>query len=291
MISGRTILPRRGGLRLLFSVTLALAAVLVMPATFQEQAQAKTKAHPRLVRVFVALADNEHQAITPVPAAIGNGDDAEHNLYWGASLGLRSYFKRAHAWKEVAVTKNPNAAVLERVVFRHEASGTLMIADAYRGSEIKLATSHFFRAASGRDPEIPELAKALGDARSESPSPSVKPSLIVYIGHDVLMEPLALTQFTVSPPFQSANSDERETIILACMSQSFFAPFLRPTGAKPLLWTTQLMAPEAYTLKGALDGWIAGEKPEQVLGRAGAAYARYQKISKKAGRGVFATGW
>jgi hypothetical protein len=105
------------------------------------------------------------------------------------------------------------------------------------------------------------------------------------------MEPLALVQFSASPRFHSADSDERETIILACMSQRFFAPFLRSTGAKPLLWTTQLMAPEAYTLKGALDGWIAGEKPKRILGRAAAAYARYQHISKKAARGVFATGW
>lgn len=289
MISGKTILPRRGWLRFLFTAMLALAAVYVLSVTIEGQALAEKR--PRLVRVFVALADNEHQAIAPVPAAIGNGDDAAHNLYWGASLGLRSYFRKARAWKEVSVTKNPSAVVLERVVFRHEASGTLMIADAYRGREISQATTDFFRAASGRDPEVAELAKALGGGNTEPGQPPLKPSLIVYIGHDVLMEPLALVQFSISPRFHSANSDKRETIVLACMSQRFFAPFLRPTGAKPLLWTTQLMAPEAYTLKGALDGWIAGEKPKQILGRAAAAYARYQKISKRAARGVFATGW
>ena len=285
MILDITIAQWRGWLRVLLMA--GLAAAFVLPVAFQGQAQAKK--HPRLVRVFVALADNEHQSIAPVPAAIGNGDDAAHNLYWGASLGLRTYFRRARAWKEVSVTKNLNAAVLERVVFRHKASGTLMIADAYRGREIKQATQHFLRAASGRDPEVAELAKALGDDKPKQTP--LKPSLIVYIGHDVLMEPLALMQFSVAPRFHSANSDKRETIILACMSQRFFAPFLRPTGAKPLLWTTQLMAPEAYTLKGALDGWIAAEKPKRILGRAAAAYARYQKISKKAARGVFATGW
>ncbi|EDY21883.1 hypothetical protein CfE428DRAFT_0008 [Chthoniobacter flavus Ellin428] len=35
------------------------------------------------IHVFVALADNATQGIVPVPAKIGNGDDAEHNLYWG----------------------------------------------------------------------------------------------------------------------------------------------------------------------------------------------------------------
>ena len=47
--------------------------------------------------------------------------------------------------------------------------------------------------------------------------------------------------------------------LLACASKQFFAEALRSSGASPLLWTTGLMAPEAYTLKSALDGWIAGE--------------------------------
>ena len=37
----------------------------------------------RTVQVFVALADNQSQGIIPVPAKLGNGEDPEHNLYWG----------------------------------------------------------------------------------------------------------------------------------------------------------------------------------------------------------------
>jgi len=51
------------------------------------------------------------------------------------------------------------------------------------------------------------------------------------------------------------------------------------------------MAPEAYTLKAALDGWIAGETSEEIRERAAAAYAKYQKISEKAAIKLFATGW
>jgi hypothetical protein len=43
-------------------------------------------AEPATIRVFVALADNAAQGILPVPAAIGNGDDAQRNLYWGARM-------------------------------------------------------------------------------------------------------------------------------------------------------------------------------------------------------------
>ena len=78
---------------------------------------------------------------------------------------------------------------------------------------------------------------------------------------------------------------------LACASQQYFGATLKPTGAEPLLWTTNLMAPEAYTLKAALDGWIAGETNEQIRKRAAAAYAQYQKISEKAALKLFATGW
>ena len=41
---------------------------------------------PRIVHVFVALADNVNQGIVPVPAKLGNGEDPVHNLYWGPLL-------------------------------------------------------------------------------------------------------------------------------------------------------------------------------------------------------------
>jgi hypothetical protein len=57
------------------------------------------------------------------------------------------------------------------------------------------------------------------------------------------------------------------------------------------LWTTNLIAPEAYTLKSALDGWIAGQANEQIHERAAAAYDKYQKCGLRGARRLFATGW
>jgi hypothetical protein len=51
------------------------------------------------------------------------------------------------------------------------------------------------------------------------------------------------------------------------------------------------MAPEAYTLKSALDGWIAAEANEQIQERAAAAYDKYQKCGLRGARRLFATGW
>jgi hypothetical protein len=112
-----------------------------------------------------------------------------------------------------------------------------------------------------------------------------KTELVVYVGHDGLMD------FQLDQTFSGKTAEKRQGIVLACASKAFFGPGLRPTGAQPLLWTTGLMAPEAYTLKAALDGWIAGETAEQIGQLAAASYAKYQKISLTAAQRLFATGW
>lgn len=76
--------------------------------------------------------------------------------------------------------------------------------------------------------------------------------LIAYVGHDGLMDFAAPT---VKAP---ANKEVRRTIILACISQHYFREPLRTTGASPLVWTTGLMAPEAYTLEAAISAWVGG---------------------------------
>jgi hypothetical protein len=83
----------------------------------------------------------------------------------------------------------------------------------------------------------------------------------------------------------------RDVIVLACASKQYFADGVRASGAYPLLWTTNLMAPEAYTLKSALDGWIAEENREQIRDRAAAAYDKYQKCGVRAARRLLVGGW
>src|SRR5260370_6741768 len=138
---------------------------------------------PRLVHVFVALADNAHQGIVPVPAALGNGDDPAKNLYWGAAFGVRTYFKKSSECKEVATVKNPNPYILERSVFLHGASGTYLIADAYRGREIKQAITDFYGSAAGLlTEELPPEVRSM-DPNGDFPATA---ALSVYVGHDGL---------------------------------------------------------------------------------------------------------
>lgn len=84
---------------------------------------------------------------------------------------------------------------------------------------------------------------------------------------------------------------KRQFIVLACDSKTFFAPYMRNTQSQPLLWTTGLMAPEAYTLKAALDGWLLSESDEAIRQRAAVAYDKYQNCGLAAAQHLFATGW
>lgn len=238
---------------------------------------------PRTVHIFVALADNQHQGIVPVPAALGNGDDPARNLYWGAAYGVRTFFRRSQEWQEAFRHEKPYRVVLERSVFEHRTQRVLIVADAYRGSEIKQAMADFLRAAAGirlHQDEPPSVCT--GGIVSCPPDDS---DLVVYVGHNGLMD------FQLTMDFADAAGPSRSAIVLACASRAFFRDLLRQSGATPLLWTNGLMAPEAYTLKGALDGWIAQESNEQIRKRAAEAYAKYQKCSNTAALKLFSSEW
>lgn len=76
----------------------------------------------RVIHVFVALCDNKHQGIVPVPASIGNGQDPANNLYWGCAGGVKGYFKKRANWQLLSTTKHVSKIILERCVFKHKLS-------------------------------------------------------------------------------------------------------------------------------------------------------------------------
>jgi hypothetical protein len=264
----------RRRLVILFSLAIALARL-------QDPAHAQTKP-PRVIHVFVALADNAHQGIVPVPAALGNGDDPARNLYWGAAFGVRTFFRKSSDWKEVIFSSHPSDYILERSVFQNRTCNVMLIADAYRGSEIKRALTDFLRAAAGFPQKELEIGPIMGDRVFHAPTDA---DLVVYVGHDGLMD------FQLTMDFAGRSGTSRSAIVLACASKSYFRDLLRASGATPLLWTTNLMAPEAYTLKAAVDGWILQESKDQIRKRAAAAYAKYQKCSDTAAMHLFSTDW
>ena len=264
--------------RMRFQLVMLVALILPIGA---EHASAA----PRSIHVFVALADNDHQGIVPVPRLLGNGDDPDHNLYWGSAYGIRTFFSRSSDWKLVLRQSNPSSAIIERCIFRYRSQDVYLVADAYRGRQIEQAILDFFDAAAAVHPKE---TVSLTDVTAGQVPPipiSGGADLVAYVGHDGLMD------FTLSQQLVNRNRSTRPAIILACASRYYFADGLRASGAHPLLWTTNLMAPEAYILKAALDAWLAGEPDSAVRDRAAAAYAQYQKCSLAAARKLLVSGW
>lgn len=243
-----------------------------LPYDFSEINPQPSASVSKTIHVMVALCDNKYQGIVPVPAKIGNGQDPDRNLYWGCGYGVRTYFKKSAEWKFIRSEKI-DSVKMERLVFKHATKEVYLVADAYNGKYIKKCTEDFLNACAGKLKDTLSAGKTrlglFGNAK-----------MLAYIGHDGLMD------FTLYNSFENADGEKRDCIILACVSKTFFAPHLKAAGAKPVVWTTGLMCPEAYTLHDALSGWVLSEPTESIRSRAAKAYSHYQKCSEKAARNL-----
>jgi hypothetical protein len=232
----------------------------------------------KTIHVFVALCDNKNQGIVPVSKLVGNGQDPKNNLYWGAGYGVKSYFSASTDWKLISKTVKPKENVLERILYKHTKSNTYLLADAYDGAKIKEATIDFLHSCYGV-----QLEKVKADSQYLQFGGSS--NVVAYIGHDGLMD------FQINLNIKATTNKKREAVILACASKPYFYSFIKQSGSYPILWTTHLMCPEAYSLKAALDGWIINETNDQIRERAAKAYSQYQKCSINGARRLLVTGW
>jgi hypothetical protein len=231
----------------------------------------------KTIHILVALCDNTYQGIVPVPAKIGNGQDPNTNLYWGCAFGIKTFFKKSKEWTLIKIQKI-DTIKLERLIFKHISKNYYLVADAYNGKYIKQCTKDFLNSSSG---ELKSTIKI----NNTTIGINGNASLISYIGHDGLMD------FKLTEEFKNTDSKKRDCIILACISQKYFKPHLELANVNPLVWTTSLMCPEAYTLHDALSGYIKKESNENIRTRAALAYSKYQKCSLKAARNILVTGW
>jgi len=235
----------------------------------------------KVIHAFVALCDNKYQSIVPVPAKLGNGNDPGNNLYWGAKYGVKTFFKRSPDWKLIKTFKQ-SGPVLERCVFKNQYKNVYFVADAYRGRLIRNAIADFLDAASGKSGQ---LIKFRTENENINLNISGDSHLIVYVGHNGLMD------FKLNNYPGKKNNDLCEVIILACFSKRYFRDPIDRAGAKPLIWTTGLMAPEAYTLDAAFEGWILRERNENIRLRAARAYNKYQKCGLRSAKRLLVTGF
>lgn len=231
----------------------------------------------KTIHVFVALCDNQYQGIVPVPSKIGKGDDPNNNLYWGCGFGVRTFFKNSKEWKLVKTLK-VDTLILERLVFKHATKNYYLVADAYDGKYIQQCTIDFLNSCAGKNKNEINIDNQISGIGGNA-------KLLGYIGHDGLMD------FTITNSFENTDGSQRDCIILACISKKYFAPHLKTANINPLVWTTGLMCPEAYTMHDAISGYVNDETNEQIRNRAAGAYSKYQKCGIGAAKKLLVTGW
>lgn len=231
----------------------------------------------KTIHIFVALCDNKYQGIVPVPAKIGNGQDPDNNLYWGCGFGIRTYFKKSKEWKLLKTEKLDNIR-LERLIFKNTSKNFYLVADAYDGQFIEQCTKEFLLSNAGMLNETIKVNNTTigiyGNAK-----------LNAYIGHDGLMD------FKLNEKFENIDAKKRDCVILACKSKQYFAPHLLSTKSNPIVWTTGLMCPEAYTVHDAISGFINNDSDEKIRNRAAMAYSKFQKCSLKSAQNLLVTGY
>jgi len=229
------------------------------------------------IHVMVALCDNKYQGIVKVPKAIGNGQDPHNNLYWGCAYGVRTYFKKHKDWKEIKRYK-ADEINLERIVFKHATKPYYLVADAYDGEYIKQCTTDFLNSCAGKLKDTIMINNAVIGIEGNA-------KMLAYIGHNGLMD------FKLNNTYKNTDGKTRDVIILACGSRQYFTPYIKSAGANPLVWSTHLMSPEAYTLHDAITAYINGGDAATIRNSAAAAYSKYQKCSLNAAKRLIVTGW
>ena len=240
---------------------------------------------PVVVHVVVALCDNANQGIVPVPKALGNGQDPNTNLYWGALYGVRTHLPRAAGWVIIDTRKPENELILDRVVFYASLKRdgqfvpVYVVADAWDGAHIRNALQAYFRMAAGGSTERVAIVHESDQLELRAGGSA---HLLTYVGHNGLMD---FTLETNVP--HAAKAPARSAIVLACASKSYFLDHLQAADAHPLLLTTGLMAPEAYTLDSAIRSWVEERTSAAVVKAAAGAYDRYQKCGLSAARRLF----
>lgn len=269
---------------LLFSYTISLTAWAVDTQSRIDHDIEAGK--PIVIQLSVALADNKNQGIVPVPKLIGNGQDPHNNLYWGARYGIKTYMLKDAGWQKVASLKPDNTRILERLILKKsfkrkgQTVPVYLVADAWDGKHINQTIRQFMRYNAGEG----DITISLDDKNNTQLAAGAQAHLIAYIGHNALMD---YKKFFLQPPVAADNNPDNDTIILACKSKPYFEEYLPALSTHPLVLTTGLMAPEAYSFHAAIQQWVAGKNDITVRKAAARSYSKYQKTSRKAAERLF----
>jgi hypothetical protein len=238
------------------------------------------RGRPFVTLVIVPLCDAE--LIDCGGGRAGRPDDLDHNVYWGAVFGQKRFFDRKTSpWTRTfdAVGGYP---LLERAAFSRTlppgpwgapAAGELIVVfEAFDARAIDRALARFFDGAAGG------ATVTLGDADRRR---TLAVHVVGWAGHNRLMDDVPL-------PKIAAKGTAIPSFVMACESESYFGAPLRKLGSAPILTTKTRMAPEGYVVDALVRALGDAASIDDVRGRTIDAYAKWQRLERRAASGVFA---
>jgi hypothetical protein len=245
---------------------------------YDEMAPELASGRPLVVQVHVPLCDND--VLRCGRGRLGDGEDADGNLYWATSGGFRGWFgRKGSPWRLVHRVARPEDDVIEvRVWRRRVAPGPALrargvkkpvtvyvVAYAWRGESIARAMSAYATDLFGggaRRIALPggEVLAAGGAAR-----------LVAFVGHNGWMD---VSDFRW--PRSPSGAPRKATIAVACITEDYLAPAVPDERRVPLLFTRSLLFAGAHAFEGAVSAFAGGQSLAGIRESAVRAYAAGQ---------------
>jgi len=259
-----------------------------LDALYDEMAPELAAGRPLVVQVHVPLCDND--VLRCGRGRLGDGEDADGNLYWATSGGFRGWFgRKGSPWRLVHHMSAPEEDVIEVRVWRRRVSPgpalrargvkkpvqVYVVAHAWRGESIARAMSAYAADLFGRRARritLPggEVLAAGGAAR-----------LVAFVGHNGWMD---VTDFAWPA---AGGSARKATIAVACITEDYLVPAVPDERRVPLLFTRSLLFAGAHAFEGAVSAFAEGQSLAGIREGAVRAYAAGQGKSLPRVRAAF----
>jgi len=232
---------------------------------------------PLVVHATVVLCTNRTK-----DTDLCNENKASTNLYWGAQYGVKTYFNRDKSWTRLPLANTKGPGNLERVAFKRVVEirsrdvEVYLVADVWRGGDVRKAISHFLTMSSGENIEKFQLDGETIYAGGEA-------HVVAYMGHN------GLKNFTPKLDLKE-NTMPNSAIVLGRRTASTFTDPLKDVGTFPLLTTSGVITPEAYILEAAFLSWFSSGSASDTRNATAEAHSKYQKASIAWSRKQFVAG-
>lgn len=232
----------------------------------------------KTIHIFVALCNDNTQFVTPINRNYTVSSVPETNIFWGAENGVLSYFKnKADNWKLVRLDTLDKEFIIQSALFKHKFKDVFILAEAFNSKNSLTTIKEYLLATSGQN------SKSI-IYKNDTLEFGGKSNMTAYIGLDGLMNGSVVID-------KHKNEIPKKTVVLSSYSKIYFERNLEDINAFPILWTNQLMNPEAYILETVFNSWLNNDDSDIILKKVATNYSLYQRCGVSSALKVFKYGY